>query len=204
MKGRRRKPRVNDAAGTRRRLLEAAASEIYANGFHAVSVEQVLRSAGVTKGALYHHFEGKGALAQAMVTEILGGHVRAFVKELSRAPDPARALAAWVEGPPWADLRKGCPLNNLAQEMASVDETFRRRIEAVFAEWRGGIAAALRRGRGSGVVRRGVDPEAAACFILASLEGSYSLAKSAQDPSLFVSNMKLLSGFIQGLRGPSH
>src|SRR5262249_765761 len=89
--------RTRDAAGTRRRRLEAAAAEIYGRGYHAASLDQVLRAAGMTKGALYHHFQSKQELALAVVREILGGHVQGFVSELAQAPDPIRALREWVE-----------------------------------------------------------------------------------------------------------
>lgn len=184
-------------------MLKAAFSEIYAHGFRSTSLDRVLRTAGVTKGALYHHFRSKRALGHAVVSELLGAHVQQFGKALADAPDPVAALREWVEGPPWADLRLGCPVNNLAQEMSAVDETFRRRIEVVFRDWRSGISGALRRGQGSGHVRADVDAVGAASFILAALEGSFSLAKSARDEKLFLSNMKLLSQFIEGLREPS-
>src|SRR5262249_24744042 len=147
--------------------------------------------------ALYHHFQSKQELALAVVREILGGHVQGFVSELAQAPDPIRALREWVEGPSWVDERMGCPLNNLAQEMATLDESFRRGIEAVFQAWRDGIAEALRHGQKARWVRRDADPVAAAGFILATLEGSISLAKSAKDQRIFRSNMKLLAEFIQ-------
>jgi AcrR family transcriptional regulator len=196
-------PRVKDAVGTRRRLLEAAFSEIHACGFRSASVDRMLQAAGLTKGALYHHFESKQALGQAVVSELLGGWIRQFAATLAQAADPIAALREWVEAPPWAPVRMGCPLNNLAQEMAAVDEAFRERIEEVFAAWRGAIADALRGGQKAGQVRPDLDAAQVAGFILAALEGSISLAKSARDEALFQSNMKLLSGFIEGLRRPS-
>jgi AcrR family transcriptional regulator len=195
--------RRKDAAGTRRRVLQAAFSEIHECGFHAASLDRILDTAGVTKGALYHHFESKQALGRAVVCEVLGGWIREFCDTLAKAPDAIRALREWVERPPRLPLRLGCPLNNLSQELAATDEAFRRDIEAVFAAWRRGIAAALVRAQRSGRVRRAVDAAAAASFILAALEGSISLAKSARDETLFRSNMRLLSEYIEGLRAPS-
>lgn len=157
----------------------------------------------MTKGALYHHFPSKDALGHAVVTELLGRRISEFVDRLAAADDPIRALREWIAGPTPLPVRMGCPLNNLAQEMAVVDEAFRERVEAVFAAWRGGIADALRRGQRLGLVRADLDPAASAAFILAALEGSVSLAKSAQDESLFRSNMELLSEYIEGLRGHS-
>lgn len=185
---------------TRHRILEAAFSEIHQNGFRAASIETVSRRAGVTKGALYHHFPSKDALGHAVVEELLGGMIRGFAAALEQAADPIGALQAWCLAPPTLPLRLGCPLNNLAQELASVDEEFRTRIEGVFREWRSAIAGALERGRAAGTVRSDLDPGRAAAFVLAALEGSVSLAKSARDDRLFESNMRMLAAFLETLR----
>src|SRR6266566_3876469 len=44
---------------TRRRILKAAFGEFYRNGFQGGSLNRIVEGAGTTKGALFHHFEGK-------------------------------------------------------------------------------------------------------------------------------------------------
>ncbi len=58
------------AEATRRRLLASARQLFGANGFNGTSVDEVVRAAGVTKGALYHHFADKDALFRAVVEEV--------------------------------------------------------------------------------------------------------------------------------------
>jgi TetR/AcrR family transcriptional regulator, transcriptional repressor for nem operon len=48
-----------------RRLLDAAVSLIRSSGLHATTVDAVCAAAGVSKGAFFHHFESKEALAAA-------------------------------------------------------------------------------------------------------------------------------------------
>ena len=57
---------------TRQKILEAAYEEIHRCGFQAASMNDILRKAGVTKGALYHHFSGKKDLGYAVLEEIIG------------------------------------------------------------------------------------------------------------------------------------
>src|SRR6202044_3625075 len=68
--------RLRDPERTRERLLRAASREIYRSGFQSASLDRILVSAGVTKGALYHHFENKEALGYAVVEEVISPDVR--------------------------------------------------------------------------------------------------------------------------------
>ena len=56
---------------TRSKILEAAYQEIHVQGFQSASMSEILLKAGVTKGALYHHFENKMALGYAVVDEVV-------------------------------------------------------------------------------------------------------------------------------------
>src|SRR3712207_9091639 len=59
-------------AATRGALLRAARGLFAAEGYAGVSTAELVRRAGVTRGALYHHFEDKRALFRALVEEVEG------------------------------------------------------------------------------------------------------------------------------------
>ena len=94
----------------------------------------------------------------------------------------------------------GCPLNNLAQEMAPVDEGFRIRIENLYRDWRRGLAKALRNGQHAGSIDTAIEVDNAAAFIIAALEGAFSQAKNAQDMSVFHQCLEGLNDYLNGLR----
>jgi len=188
---------------TRQILLQAAFQEIYRSGFQAASLDNILSKAGVTKGALYHHFGSKQELGYAVVDELIREHILdRWVRPLEDAEDPIDGLLAILrQGPyPSFDQRLGCPLNNLAQEMSPLDEGFRKRLESVFRLWREGIANVLRQGQERGQVRSDVDPFESADFFVAALEGSVSLAKNAQDRNVFERCKEGLAHYLQTLR----
>lgn len=201
--GRRRASAARDPERTRQRLLWSAFQQIYRCGFQGADLDAILEAAGVTKGALYHHFESKDALGRAVIEEVL---VRLthdkWLKPLENVDDPIESLIAIVRSTSLrpADLRGGCPLNNLAQEMSPLDETFRKRLAKVFGDWQAGIARALEDGKRRGLVRSDVSPREAATFLVAVYEGYLSLAKSSQDVRVLHSGIRKVVGYLESLR----
>lgn len=63
--------RVRDPEHTRRALLDAARAELVQHGFSATTTVAIVRRAGLTRGALYHHFDGLVELFAAVVEELL-------------------------------------------------------------------------------------------------------------------------------------
>jgi AcrR family transcriptional regulator len=191
---------------TRERLLQAAFEEIYRRGFQGASLDTILEQAGVTKGALYHHFPDKAALGYAVVDELVKDLLLdRWLGVLQEQPgDPLTALQGMLKErltqlqPHEVEL--GCPLNNLGQEMSPLDERFRRRVAATFEIWIDGFTALLARGQKDGTVRLDVDARGVATFLVAAIEGSFGLAKSARSTSMLSSSLSVLSGFLECLR----
>jgi TetR/AcrR family transcriptional regulator, transcriptional repressor for nem operon len=199
--------RLRDPERTRERLLQAAFREIYRSGFQSASLDTILVAAGVTKGALYHHFKSKEGLGYAVVEEVIAPDLRAkWLHPLQRAKDPIDALVGIVksESVRAEDVRGGCPLNNLAQEMSPLHEGFRKRLAMVFHAWRWGIAAALREGQVHGRVRSDVEAAEIAGFLIATLEGYVSLAKNAQDANVLKAGKKNMVNWLRSLRPPGN
>lgn len=82
---------------TRRALLFAARQRFEADGFSATSLDDIADVAGVTKGALYHHFPTKRALYDAVIVDIqdeLTAHVDKSAKKAETAWD--KFVAGWL------------------------------------------------------------------------------------------------------------
>ncbi len=83
-----------DAAANRQRLLDAAAELFAKESVTAVHMEQIARLAGVGKGTLYRHFQGKGDLALALLEEVF----TTFQNEaLAQMRCDVSAGTAWLE-----------------------------------------------------------------------------------------------------------
>jgi len=87
--------RVRQAEATRGLLIDAARELFTDQGYGATSIEDIIRQAGVARGALYHHFPGKEALFRA-VYDVVEGEVIARV-----------VTAAGAENTPWEGVTAG-------------------------------------------------------------------------------------------------
>lgn len=195
--------RQRDPQRTRERLLQAAFKEVHKSGFQNTDVDTILGAAGVTKGALYHHFENKEALGYAIVDEVITGiSLEKWVRPLKDSLDPVTTMTEIIESTPVDpdSLLRGCPLNNLAQEMSPLDEGFRKRLARVFDNFRGSVASALREGQKRGCVKRGIDPDETALFVVAMYEGYMSISKNAQDPRVLELGKRSMARYLETLR----
>jgi TetR/AcrR family transcriptional repressor of nem operon len=188
---------------TRGLLLQAAFEEIHHSGFRGADLDAILAAAGVTKGALYYHFDDKEALGYAVLDEVMTSDLhRKWVQPLQNAKDPIDALVRIVQSESLRreDVRRGCPLLNLSQEMSGLDEGFRRRTAKLFKNWHDAVAGALREGQKRGVVRNDIDANETATFLIATYEGYVVLGKNSQDPRMMQSGQRRVSGHLESLR----
>jgi AcrR family transcriptional regulator len=196
-------PRKRNPDQTRERILAAAYEEIYHHGFRSASLETILTTAGITKGALYHHFSSKTELGYAVVDEVIRPVLDQMWGEPLRSTEDPIAALNQVRGQMLGAIQPllyGCPLNNLALEMSPIDEGFRERVAAAFEHWTSLIEDALRRGQEKGHIRGDVDPRQTAAFFLATLEGAVSLAKNARSDALLNQCLDGLAQYMAGLK----
>ena len=194
-----------DSDVTRQTILDAGAAEIYRHGFRNASVDRILADTGLTKGAFYHHFQAKADLGYAVIDESIRAKLLAkWVEPLERSDNPVSGFISALSDVDSEELKMicdcGCPLNNLAQEMSAIDETFRGKLQRVYAEWQDRTAAALFRGQGAGHVRADVDCRKAATFIMSSIEGAAGLAKNHQDPAVLFACLEGMVCYLESLR----
>ena len=131
--------------------MEAARREIHRHGFRAASLNRILASTGLTKGAVYHHFSSKHGLGYAVLDEFLAKAVEEiWIRPLNIAENPIDCLQEIRTGfyaQPDLDLiLLGCPLNNLSVEMSYEDEGFRERLNRIYGDWRNALSQAFSRG----------------------------------------------------------
>jgi AcrR family transcriptional regulator len=90
--------KADQSEATRAALIEAAQELFAARGYAAVSTEEIVRAAGVTRGALYHHFAGKMQLFAAVYEHVERQLVERIASSaIASAGDPLAALHAGAQ-----------------------------------------------------------------------------------------------------------
>jgi TetR/AcrR family transcriptional repressor of nem operon len=120
-----------------------------------------------------------------VVDEIIAPNLRQkWVQPLRKPKNPIDVLVRIIqsESVKREDVRRGCSLLNLSQEMSGIEEGFRRRTAKSFKDWHDAMAEALREGQKRGVVRNDIDANETATFLIATWEGYVVLGKNSHDP----------------------
>ena len=88
--GRRRRPRSEQVAENRDRLLDAAARVFRELGYTGASLDAIAAAAGFSKGAVYSHFDSKADLFLSLLEDRIDGRRQ---EQLATAAQDARRLA---------------------------------------------------------------------------------------------------------------
>lgn len=181
--------RAYDPEVTRGRILDTAAAEFQNRGYHATSMHDIMRIAGVPGGSVYHYFPTKKSLGLAVITERVSANLaETWVEPLRRASSATKGILAvfdTVARDIGHHMVIGCPVNNLALELSLADADFRLALRAVFDTWEKALATRLREEFPAGRTGR-MESERLATVVVAIFSGAMSLAKAAQSTASLV------------------
>jgi len=198
--------RTRDPEKTRAHILEVAFGEIYHHGFQGVSIDRIIKQTEVTKGAFFHHFASKSELGYALVDEVLREMIlERWIRPLAAYKNPLQGILKRFkllsEEMSDENLARGCPLNNLAQEMSAVDPLFRSKIRAVMTLWIDETERYLQKAQQGGYLQPRVDTRQLAIFIVMFEEGAFGLVKSMADRKIFESLYATLRSHLLSVGG---
>lgn len=168
---------------TRDRIVEAARELFFEQGYHATGIAQILKRAEAHSGSLYYFFPTKEDLLVAVLEKYKVMLNPAVIEPaFLRVQDPVERVFAVLQGYrillEATNFRLGCPIGNLALEIANAYPAPRALLVENFDNWCAALAGELR----SSLARlpEETDPEALATYILAVMEGAVMLARTYQ------------------------
>ena len=196
------KHRKKQPLQTRLAILEAAGAEFARHGYAGTSLGAIVARAALTKGALFHHFPDKQALAAAWISESLAATLAArWVTPLAELAslDALRALyrAHCLELQP-GDATSA--LVALTAETAAADPKLGAALERIFAGWRAALAGLLERGKSAGWIHRSIQPAGEAAMLVAAIAGFSVTTRDQPADGLRRTCATALEGYLETLR----
>lgn len=166
---------------TRDKLIDTARDLFWRQGYGQTGVAQILKSAEVNSGSLYHFFPTKEDLLLAVLdwyTENL--YPQVIQPVLDRVTDPIERVFGILDGYRKAILATnfmfGCPIGNLALELAHTHPIARDKIKLNFGNWVTAVKRCL--DDAAGRLPESVDRQQLALFVLVTMEGAVMMARS--------------------------
>ena len=199
---------ASSGTGSRTKLLDAALSLIREKGYASTSVDELCSKAGVTKGAFFHHFKSKDALAVAAAnhwSELTGAFFE--TAPYHKHGDPLKRVFGYL------DFRKAilqgdvadftCLVGTMVQEVYGTNPDIRKACAASIcghaAKVEADIAEAMKRYR----IRASWTAESLALHTQAVLQGAFILAKAKGGPAVAAACIDHLRRYIELLFEPA-
>jgi AcrR family transcriptional regulator len=185
------------------RIIQAALELFVRNGYHGTSISDITRKVGVTKGALYAHFNSKDEVLIRIIEEF---EIR-FIDELIRSVSElsGNALAKFHHAISFtsqfaAQNQDLCVFLTFLTTELNADVDFEPALKNVYRKFQDFISQLVRQGMQQGLFKEGLDPDLAGLAFLAVHDGllhQWVLNRDRVDGEQFVRNFRKI--FMHGL-----
>ncbi|HSI06682.1 MAG: TetR/AcrR family transcriptional regulator [Myxococcota bacterium] len=198
---------VRDPVGTRERILEAASEMVVRRGFAGMSIDALVAQAGVTKGAFFHHFKGKDALARAIIEHhaaqdyVIMADLVSRSEKMSRDPRQqiliimgllAEAFDAPKDYP-------GCLFASTAFESGVFDPALVELAGSVLLAWRDLFLKKLREADAQAPFPADLSLDTIADMPMVIFEGAFIMARTTQRLHIIAAQMRTLARLFEVL-----
>jgi len=172
---------VRNPEVTRLLILDASAKLFNVKGYKATALSDITNATGLTKGAIYSHFENKDELERHALMHMMNFFVATLtqkVKEADNAKEKLLAIMNFFESyktkPPFEG---GCPVLNAAIEADDANPELKKVVAGIFNVLHNSIVTILSNGVKYKQLKKDINADAFASMMISSIEGAIVLMK---------------------------
>ncbi len=194
---------MRNAVTTKELIIKESANLFNTQGYKATSISDITKATGLTKGAIYRHFESKSdleqqalrSLAKLMFTE-LGGKIKA----VNTFKDKMEATFSFFEEYMHTPLYKGgCPLLNAATEVDDTNVVLRQQTFNMLAQLKASVQKLIENGIKNNQVKRETDAAFFATIFIATLEGGIMMSRLERTPEAILKTVAHLRTVVNSM-----
>lgn len=189
-------------SNSRERIVDAALDLFAYNGYGNTGLSEIARKADVLPGSLYHFFPTKEDLLAAVLERRKRQLWPGVLTPIwDRIDDPLERVFGLLDGYRkmlrMTEFAHGCPIGNLAIEIAESHPNSRRLLAENFDNWLNAVEECFR--EASGRLPPDADPKRLAIFVLTTMEGAVMLARTYRDYRAYDAAVATLRDYIERL-----
>jgi len=195
---------MKKSEATRLNILQKAFELIYINGYQTTSVDEIIATTQVTKGAFYYHFKTKDEMGLAIINELMIPNFKnTFIEPFQNVTNPLDAIYnlmynLLIENEN-LKVEYGCPASNFTQEMAPWNIDFTKALNELTRQWEQTMIDTIEKAKENGKIKADVNAKEIAVFVMSGYWGVRNLGKLENSKSVYLIYLKGLKAYFDSV-----
>lgn len=196
---------MKKAEATRLTILQKAFELIYVKGYQTTSIDDIVATTQVTKGAFYYHFKNKDEMGMGIIKELMKPSLTSsFSESLQKEENPLDAIYdlmhyLLIEND-FLKVEYGCPAANLTQEMTPWNKDFSNALNEITQHLIKIMTAAVEMGKETGLIRKEVNAKQVTMFVMSGYWGIRNFGKLENSKKAYLLYLKELKNYLNSLK----
>ena len=201
-----------DGNKTRLKILDKTQALILENGYAGTTIDQIIESVQITKGAFFYHFKSKADLARAVIEHYAKNDeegLRVALEATEKfSADPVQRLLEFVQW--FIDFFKeldtpfpGCLFASYTYEQGHFSEEVKKVVASSIISWRKAIVQLITEAEDASKTKLSVGTESLADHFTVIMEGAFIVSKSLKVPSIIAIQLVHYRNYLQLVFGQS-
>ncbi|WP_278353092.1 TetR/AcrR family transcriptional regulator [Chryseobacterium gleum] len=196
---------MKKSEATRLTILQKAFELIYVKGFQTTSIDEIIATTQVTKGAFYYHFKTKDEMGLAIITDLMKPNFKkTFIDSLQNSKNPLDSIYDIMHHllmeNDFLKVEYGCPTSNFIQQMAPWHTAFTQALYDLSKEWELALAESIEKGKESGIIKKEVSAKEVSVFVISGYWGVRNLGKLENSKEVYLTYLKGLKSYFRTLQ----
>lgn len=180
----------------------------YKQGYYNTSVDDILKSLSLSKGAFYHHFQSKEDFFISIIQNLIVQKVYSMLVEpVEKSKNPFRAIEACFENAletaEHNEMDYGFVLSNFMTEFNRRNPEITKYLRDIYKVWEVNLVSIFQKGKTDGYLPRHIDSESVATYLISSYIGIRTLMVEGNCRALRYQYMQQLRFYFKSMEEKS-